>query len=37
MVLALMCIFNFGKGLKERVFNNRLDIWCGKYFSRKLN
>ncbi|CAF3446497.1 unnamed protein product [Rotaria sp. Silwood1] len=33
MIFACMCIRNFGKGLKERVFNNRFDKWLQKRLS----
>ncbi|CAF4003109.1 unnamed protein product [Rotaria sp. Silwood1] len=33
MIIACICIRNFGKGLKERVFNNRFDKWFQKRWS----
>ncbi|CAF2474279.1 unnamed protein product [Rotaria sp. Silwood2] len=33
MIFASICIRNFGKGLKEKIFNNRLDKWFQKRWS----
>ena len=33
IVLSLFCVGNFGKGLKEKVFNSKLD----KYFHKRLS
>ncbi|CAF0790800.1 unnamed protein product [Rotaria sordida] len=33
MIFAFICIRNFGKGLKEKVFNNRFDKWFRKRWS----
>ena len=29
------CVRNFNKGLKEKVFNNRLDVWIQERWSSK--
>jgi hypothetical protein len=34
-VLGIICMRNFGKGLKERVFNSRADKWFQNFFSRR--
>ncbi|CAF1020941.1 unnamed protein product [Adineta steineri] len=31
LIFAFLCIHNFGKGLKERVFNNRIDKWFQRH------
>jgi hypothetical protein len=34
LVLAFLCIRNFGKGLKGRIFNNRIDKWFQRHWSK---
>mgnify|MGYP006892772657 FL=1 len=33
-VIGMMCVKNFGRGLKEKVFNNRMDRFFRPYFSK---
>ncbi|CAF3454606.1 unnamed protein product [Rotaria socialis] len=33
MIFAFICILNFRKGLKEKIFNNRLDKWFQQRWS----
>ncbi|CAF3634936.1 unnamed protein product, partial [Rotaria sp. Silwood2] len=35
MVLGFCCTRNFNKGLKERVFNNKIDKWIQQRWSNK--
>ena len=35
MVLTVICVGNFGKGLKERVFNSKLDRYFDECLCRK--
>ena len=34
LIVAILCLRNFGKGLTERVFNNPVDRLLRKWFSR---
>ena len=34
LIVAVLCLRNFGKGLTERVFNNPVDKLLRKWFSR---
>ena len=34
LILGIICVRNFGKGLKERVFNSRADKLFQRCFSR---
>jgi len=33
-VVGFVCMKNYGKGLKERIFNNQLDKWFQKHLNR---
>jgi hypothetical protein len=35
MIMGFWCTRNFNKGLKERVFNNRVDKWIQQRWSNK--